>query len=117
MAALLDELSAMGCDIDEAMERFLNNEAFYRKCLGKFLVDDVFAMLEQALKEQNVEESFNHAHNLKGVCSNLGITPMYAVVFDIVEELREGRIPVDVMEKYQQIVGIRDKIKFLLEQE
>ena len=39
MSALTDTLKSMGCGIDEAMARFLNNEAFYEKCFKKFLDD------------------------------------------------------------------------------
>ena len=114
MATLLNELRAMGCDIDEALERFLDNEQFYVECLEKFLDDGVFPNLETSLSSSNVEESFQNAHNLKGVCANLGLTPMYTIIYDMVEDLRVGKMPENAMERFHQIQKLRDDIKQLL---
>ena len=111
MSALLEKLRDIGCDIDGAMPRFLNNEDFYIKCLKKFVADDVFEHLQETLKSNQVEDSFKHAHNLKGVCANMGITPIQDIIFDMVEVLRGGEIPVDGLEKINSIIEIRDKIK------
>ena len=108
MATLLNELRAMGCDIDEALERFLDNEQFYVECLEKFLDDGVFSNLETSLSSSNIEESFQNAHNLKGVCANLGLTPMYTIIYDMVEDLRVGKMPENAMETRQFIQGIYD---------
>ncbi len=114
MSALLDELKAMGCDTEDALDRFLNNEEFFEQCLVKFLDDDVFETLGKNLSDQSIEDSFRSAHNLKGVCANLGITPMYTAIYDMVEDLRGGMMPSDAMERYQQIIQLRDDIKKLL---
>ena len=50
MSALTDKLAAYGCNIDEAMGRFLHNEAFYAKYYGKFVAEKGFALLGEALK-------------------------------------------------------------------
>ena len=61
MSALTDKLAAYGCNIDEAMGRFLNNEAFYAKCYGKFVADKSFARLGEALQAGDVKGAFEAA--------------------------------------------------------
>lgn len=107
MSALTEKLVGYGCNIDEAMGRFLNNEAFYEKCFGKFLNDAAFAALGPALEQGNVTESFELAHNLKGVSANMGITPISDIIIGLVEELRAGRMPADAMESYRKIMAIK----------
>ena len=114
MAGVLDNLKEMGCDIDGAMPRFLNNEDFYIKCLRKFVDDSLFDNLVGTLSANEVEESFKHAHNLKGVCANLGITPMQNIIYDMVEVLRMGDIPVDGLDKMKRVIAIKEEIKSYL---
>ncbi|WP_051533621.1 Hpt domain-containing protein [Anaerovibrio sp. RM50] len=114
MSALTDTLKSMGCGIDEAMARFLNNEAFYEKCFKKFLDDTVFEGLGAALSTNSVEDGFSMAHNLKGVSANLGITPMYEIVAALTEELRAGNMPADAMDRYNEILKMRDDLKRLV---
>lgn len=95
MSALIEKLKDFGCsedDLNRAMERFLNNEAFYERCFGKYLADNSFNALGEALKTDNATEIFNHAHTLKGVTANMGITPVYDEVCIIVEAVRDSSI-------------------------
>lgn len=111
VSALTDKLSAYGCNIDEAMGRFLNNEAFYAKCYGKFVADKCFDRLGESLKAGNVKGSFEAAHDLKGVSANMGITPVYELIVGMVEELRAGRMPEDAMEIYQKLMEMHADLK------
>ncbi len=104
MSALTDKLAAYGCNIDEAMGRFLNNEAFYGKCYGKFVADKGFARLGEALQAGDVKGAFEAAHDLKGISANMGITPVYELIVGMVEVLRAGRMPEDAMETYQRLM-------------
>ena len=104
MSALTDKLAAYGCNIDEAMGRFLNNEAFYAKCYGKFVADKGFARLGEALQAGDVKGAFEAAHDLKGISANMGITPVYELIVGLVEVLRAGRMPEDAMETYQRLM-------------
>ena len=115
MSALLDELRTMHCDIDGAMGRFLNNEEFYTRCLQKMLQDPSFAALGEALKKQETETAFHHAHTLKGVIANMGITPLYNLVVQIVEPLREGTCSTDLWTLYEAVIQEKAKYQVLLE--
>ncbi len=104
MNALLTELRNRGCDVDGALVRFLNNEAFYAKCFKKFIDDPAFAGLGEALKSKDVDVAFRHAHTLKGLIANMGLTPLYDLTVQIVEPLRAGQCADDLDELYQRLM-------------
>lgn len=88
-------LIANDFDVDGAMQRFLNNEALYLKCLKKFLDDKNFEVLLEAKKNGNVDEAFKAAHTMKGFLSNLGINKLYIPLNPVVEKLRAGDMNID----------------------
>lgn len=86
--SIFEILADWNCDIDTAMDRFLNNEELFLSCLKTFARDPGFAKLNDAIQAQAYEEAFEYAHNLKGVSGNLGLTPLYQALVTIVESLR-----------------------------
>ena len=82
---------AMGVDYQNTLNRF-PNEAFIKKFVLKFLDDNSYANLKEALAAGNVEEAFRAAHTLKGVCLNLGFDNLYKVSSAITEVLRAGEL-------------------------
>ena len=78
---------AMGADYQNTLNRF-PNEAFIKKFVLKFLDDNSYANLKEALAAGNVEEAFRAAHTLKGICLNLGLKNLYTVSSDLTEKLR-----------------------------
>lgn len=113
MSALLDELRSMGCDIDGAMSRFLNKEDFYAKIYKKFLDEKSFGELGKALQERNTDDAFRHSHTLKGVCANMGLTPLYNIVVKIVEPCRAGEYSDDLLVIYDELLKEFEKYKAL----
>lgn len=85
---LLPRLAAYGADVAGTMERFLDDEQLYYKCLLLFIEDVNFAALEQALEAGEEQRAFAAAHTLKGVAGNLGLTPFYLAICQLVEALR-----------------------------
>ena len=81
----------MGCDVEGAMARMMDDEDFYLTCLGMLADDPGFQELSEALSRHDLAASFEAAHMLKGVIGNLGLTPMYQAVAKIVELLRAGQ--------------------------
>ncbi len=81
----------MGADYQNVLGRFLS-EALVKKFALKFLDDDSFSNLKEALAAGNVEEAFRAAHTLKGVCLNLGFDNLYEVSSAITEVLRAGEL-------------------------
>lgn len=113
MRAELEKLKSVGCDIDGALDRFLKDEDFYMECYDQVLVDENFEGLGEELKKHNVEAAFDCAHALKGVVANMGLTPIYDIVVELVEPLRqgtdEGLLPV-----YEKLLQKREEFKKML---
>lgn len=114
MSSLLQKLADWGCDVDGAMRRFLGEEELYHSCLRTVINDKAFGALGEALASGDTREAFNHAHTLKGVLANMGLTPMFDIVVKIVEPLRAGQ-NTDLMPYYQELLAANEKLKLLLE--
>ncbi|MBQ0167736.1 MAG: Hpt domain-containing protein [Treponema sp.] len=92
MNKLCTALKNWGCDVEGAMVRCLNDEDFYCKLVKTVMKDPSFENLGRTLEEGNVNQSFDIAHSLKGSLSNVGLTPLYDLIVQIVEPLRGGNI-------------------------
>ena len=84
----IEKLRGWGADVDEAMERCLNNEAFYLRLVDKALQDPNFDRLKDAVASGDLDKGFEAAHALKGVMANLALTPILVPVREITELLR-----------------------------
>lgn len=115
MKLLLDELRAAGCEVDATMDRLLNDEAFYADCLNQMMNDRGFEALGQALETHSIREAFANAHMLKGVAANLGVTSIYEILSEIVEQLRAGSDE-GLQEKYKAVDKQRERYRKILEE-
>ncbi len=88
MSALIDDLKAYGADTEGAMERLVDDEELYMTCLVSFKDDPCFPALDQAFSSKDYKVAFEQAHALKGVAGNLGLTPLYTSICNLVEALR-----------------------------
>ena len=79
--------AALEGDYQEVLGR-LYSDALVQRFVGKFLSDQSFSLLENALKAQNYEEAFRAAHTLKGVTQNLSFTRLYRSSHELTEALR-----------------------------
>ena len=86
----LDDLRALGADVDDAMARFMNNEGFYLTLVSKVLSDNKFEKLRDEFDAKDTESAFRTAHDLKGILANLSLTPLLAPVAELTELLRGG---------------------------
>lgn len=86
----LDSLKGYGADIDDALARCMNNEEFYLMLVGRSLDDANFEKLKEMIQKKNYEEAFSAAHALKGLVTNLSLTPLAKPVIEITESLRAG---------------------------
>ena len=87
-----ERLKAAGIEAQEAIERFMGKESLYEKFALKFLEDNNYKILMDALEDENVEKSFAAAHTLKGICQNLSFIKLAAAVGQMTEQLRDGHI-------------------------
>lgn len=89
--SLIEELSALGADTEDAVTRFMGNTGLYEKMLKKFpkVVEDS-PVLTYA-KSEDYETATSNAHALKGVTGNLSLTPLYTNYTKIVDLYREEK--------------------------
>lgn len=83
-------LEEIGINVDEALERFSNIEDLFDSFLVKFLNYSEYNDLKEALENEQFEEAFKACHTMKGVVGNLSIIPLYKIVFEETELLRNG---------------------------
>lgn len=87
----LEQLRAFGCNVDEGLQRCMNNESFYLMLVNKFIDGTDLSILVNALKNNDLDTAFAQAHSLKGVCGNLSLTPLFNVTVEMVEPLRQRK--------------------------
>ena len=91
----------------EAVLGRLHSEALIRRFALKFLEDQSYIQLKQALENKNYEDAFRGAHTLKGVCQNLSFDRLYEVSHELTELLRDrtGEQPgiPEAMEKVTEV--------------
>ena len=94
-----------GVNFNAGMTRFMNKEDIYLKFLKRIEGDENFNLLRQKINEGNAKGAFEVAHTIKGVCANLSIDGINAVVDPMVEILRSGSL-----ENVEQMMEEVDRI-------
>ncbi|MEG0784262.1 MAG: Hpt domain-containing protein [Christensenella sp.] len=102
MDELLEKLKVYGADIEGAMGRFLGDVDLYKTCFTAFVQDEAFEKLGEAITDSDYEKAFECAHTLKGITGNMGLTPLYKVIYDMVELLRKHEYA-DIRHCYAEI--------------
>ena len=69
---------AIGGNYEAVLGR-LHSEALIQRFTLKFLEDQSYLQLKQALENKNYEDAFRSAYTLKGVCQNLSFDRLYEV--------------------------------------
>ena len=110
----IDALRSYGANVEEGLGRCMNNEAFYLRLVGKALEEGSFGRLETALAANDLASAFEAAHALKGVLSNLALTPMQEPASRLTELLRE-KAPGDYQGLLETILRERDRLAALAE--
>lgn len=102
---LIGDLKVYGCDVDSAMERFMNKEEMYLRFLGKFPSDPSFGQIKGFIDDMDYEGALKSVHTLKGVAGNLGLTPLYDVAADMVTKYR-AQMPEAASAEYELLAKI-----------
>lgn len=92
-----------GGDYQVTMSRFMGNESMYLKFLNMLFEDKSLEDLGAALAAEDLTGAFEAAHTLKGVVGNMGLTPLYRTVCDILEPLRAREQRDDYLSLYRNI--------------
>lgn len=86
-------------------DRFMGSKELYVRFLRKLLTSADFAALQELAAADDWQEALRRAHNLKGVCANLGLTDLSAAFAGLVQLLRsEGFQPQQARRKLAAIV-------------
>ena len=81
---------AIGGNYEAVLGR-LHSEALIQRFTLKFLEDQSYLQLKQALENKNYEDAFRGAHTLKGVCQNLSFDRLYEVDLPTKQTLRHPK--------------------------
>lgn len=108
------KLKEYGADIGDGLSRCMNNEAFYLKLVGMVVNDKNIYGLKEALDAGNLDKAFEHAHALKGVASNLALTPIVKPVAEMTELLR-ARKDMDYTELYSKAAAAFEELRSICE--
>ncbi len=95
-------LEAGGIMVDEALERFMGNEAMLERYLQKFLSEKSYAMLRDSLTANDREAAGRAVHTLKSVCGTLGCVAMQGLVTLQERHIRAG--------EWEEAVGMMPEI-------
>lgn len=106
----IDNLRSWGANVDEALVRCLNNETFYLTLVNKALEDPAFERLEETCASGSLDQAFEAAHSLKGMMSNLALTPILQPVVTITELLR-SRTVMDYSPLVAEILSARNSLR------
>lgn len=95
-------LEAGGIMVDEALERFMGNEAMLERYLQKFLSEKSYAMLRDSLASNDWEAAGRAAHTLKSICGTIGCEAMQELVILQERHIRAG--------EWKEAVGMMPEI-------
>ena len=110
----IDALKAWGANTDEGLSRCFNKEAFYLKLVNTIPNEKNFDGLAANVQAGDLQAAFENAHALKGVTSNLSLTPILTPVAEITELLRSGA-EADYAAMVADILARRDELKAMCE--
>lgn len=88
--SMTSELQELGADVNDAMQRFMNNASLYEKMLKKLPATIEANPVMEFIDAGDIATAIEKAHTLKGVLGNLSVTPLYKAYTEIVDLLRQG---------------------------
>ena len=88
----INALREYGANVQEGLERCLNDEGFYLEMVRMALDEEGFKRLSDAIEAGDKKSAFEAAHALKGVLANVALTPLYEQVSEVTELLRAKKI-------------------------
>ena len=87
----IDVLREFGADVDDGLERCLDDEEFYLELVPGALEESYYKSIDDLIKQEAYMQAFEVAHSLKGILANLALTPILNPVSEITEGLRASK--------------------------
>ena len=94
----------VGGNYEDAMTRLRKPERI-EKFLKLFLKDTSFIELKKNMEAGDMDQAFVAAHTAKGVCANLSLERLRALVSDLTEDLRDGKDPDHARAAYPEVAA------------
>ena len=105
----IDALQQYGANVQEGLERCMNDEAFYLEMVNLTLTDGNYEKLAEAVLAGDKKAAFDAAHALTGIIANVALTPLFTQISEITELLR-AREEADYPAYLAQILREREKL-------
>lgn len=118
---VFDRLREHGCDVEEALKRFMGKRELYCQCLISFISDETMEEIEDAWFEEHAKPLADAVHRMKGISGNLGFTALYTIASDMTCLFRADKYDEAVekmpqlREEYRNIISILRDYKEELE--
>jgi signal transduction histidine kinase/DNA-binding response OmpR family regulator len=98
-----------GLDVDQALERLLNNEIFYLKLLTRFIEErsNIVDVIDAAITANNLTAASSHAHSFKSLAGTIGAVELQDLALQIELELQQEK---DVQYLLQNLRTSLDKL-------
>lgn len=108
---VFSRLEEWGCDINGGLERFLDDQELYLRCLNRFSHDPALVNLRESIREENWKGAYEAAHSLKGTSGTLNITPVYQAARELVNLLVDDFAPdkARVYERMEILSGLYEE--------
>lgn len=108
--SLFEELDELGVDVDEGLERVLDDEPLYETMLGMFVERlDSNPIMTEDFEAADLDQLIKQVHALKGLTGNLAMTPIFEGYMQILDLLRTG-CPKEALQEYKRILPIQSAI-------
>lgn len=108
--SLLEELKELGVDVEEGLERVMDDEPLYETMLGMY-IDKVNSnpIAMEDFEADNLDDLIGRVHILKGLTGNLAMTPLFAGYLQMLDSLRTAH-PQEAAEEYERILPVQAAI-------
>ncbi len=108
--SLFEELKELGVNVDEGLERVMDDEPLYETMLGMFIDRVIGAPIKiEDFAGDNLDELIGRVHILKGLTGNLAMTLLYEGYMQVLDLLRTNR-PEEAVEEYKRILPAQTAI-------
>ena len=102
---MLEELRALGVEVDKILGTLNGKQALYERLIFKF-----YDLVKKSnVTEDNLEEIYERVHALKGAAGNLGITPLFEEYVNILTLIREDKMS-EIPEAIRKMIPVQEKI-------
>lgn len=108
--SFFEELKELGVDVEEGLERVMEDEPLYETMLGMY-IDKVNSnpIAVEDFEADDLDDLIGRVHILKGLTGNLAMTPLFAGYLQMLDLLRNAR-PQEAVKEYERILPAQTAI-------